>query len=335
MPPTVVMGKMAFIFPLYTIRVGHRRASLWRQDRRRGRRERSPDGLRRRDRVLSDSDRAGYTRMVQEPDWASSRSLRILRVIHSYETLRICSNVHSIKKRISLQGHYGSLIDLNGTFGEAMWKGEAKRQAPEDIPKKSERATLPWRWGQGYHPWSPQSTPPRVAVAACVSSASCLSPSPRHDRRVSRLAACWRSAGLARRWPALARWESGAAQRPPRRCPGGACPTGRWHQSLGMASPPQGLRAHGAPTRVSPLSALTPQHGSASACARRLQPSHDNRPRRLQAQCIRPAPAARRAAGGLPCRHPHSPAAGGEGRLRGTPGGTRARDGETLAGGLA
>jgi hypothetical protein len=34
-------------------------------------------------------------------------------------------------------------------------------------------------------------------------------------------------------------------------------------------------------------------------------------------------------------RPAHVPAAGGEGRLRGTPGGTRARDGETLAGGLA
>jgi hypothetical protein len=42
-----------------------------------------------------------------------------------------------------------------------------------------------------------------------------------------------------------------------------------------------------------------------------------------------------RAAGGLPGRRTHSPAAGVEGRLRGTPGGTWARDGETLAGGLA
>jgi hypothetical protein len=158
------------------------------------------------------------------------------------------------------------------------------------------------------HPATRARLPPASAAPSLTSSASCLSPSTRHDRRVSRLAACLRSAGLARRWPALARRESGAAQRPPRRCPGGVCPTGLGgYQSLGMASPPQGLRAHGAPTRVSPLSALTPQHGSASACARRLQPSHDNRPRRLQPQCIRPAPTARRPARATRAARPARP----------------------------
>jgi hypothetical protein len=64
------------------------------------------------------------------------------------------------------------------------------------------------------------------------------------------------------------------------------------------------------------------------ADARGLQPSHDNRPRRLQPQCHKPAPAvwrAERVAG--PGRLPSSPAAGGEGPLRELPRGTRARDG--------
>jgi hypothetical protein len=42
-----------------------------------------------------------------------------------------------------------------------------------------------------------------------------------------------------------------------------------------------------------------------------------------------------RTAGGLLGRLPSSPAAGGEERLRGPCRGTRARDGETLVGGLA
>jgi hypothetical protein len=107
------------------------------------------------------------------------------------------------------------------------------------------------------HPATRARLPPASAVPSLTSSASCLSPSPRHDRRVSRLVACLRPAGLARCWPALARRESGAAQRPPRRCPGGACPTGLGHQRLGMASTPQGLRAHGAPPASHP-SALSP-----------------------------------------------------------------------------
>ena len=69
------------------------------------------------------------------------------------------------------------------------------------------------------------------------------------------------------------------------------------------------------------------------------RPSPDNRPRRLQPQCNRPAPAARRAErvarGGRPARPPpSSPAAGGEGRLRGASrGDTGARRGD--AGGWA
>ena len=62
-------------------------------------------------------------------------------------------------------------MDLNGTFGEVMWKGEVMCQAPEGIPKKSERATRPWRWGQGITHGPHRAPRHACAVAACVSSA--------------------------------------------------------------------------------------------------------------------------------------------------------------------
>src|SRR5262245_21906614 len=91
-----------------TIRVSHRRADLWRRDQRRVRRERSPDGRRQRDRGRSGADRVAHTRVVKPPDAASWWSLRLLKVLRSYENviyLRICA-----------------LYKMESMYATALWK---------------------------------------------------------------------------------------------------------------------------------------------------------------------------------------------------------------------
>jgi hypothetical protein len=71
----------------HKIHAAHRRVSLARQDRRQGRRERSPDGRQRRDRARWCSDHVAHRRVVQPPDVASGWSLCMLKVIHRYDNV--------------------------------------------------------------------------------------------------------------------------------------------------------------------------------------------------------------------------------------------------------
>jgi hypothetical protein len=106
-----------------------------------------------------------------------------------------------------------------------MWKGEAKRQAPEGIPKKSARATLPWRWGQGHHPWSPQSTPPRVRGCRlrqqCPALPAAL-PVSHPARGLTGASAVWWPACGLRGWPAAGQLWRGGSVGLRRGRPGGA-----------------------------------------------------------------------------------------------------------------
>src|SRR5262245_64603996 len=70
----------------------------------------------------------------------------------------ICPYVHYKRPRRSLQGHVGSFICCDGTFGAAIRKGRADDHAAGGTPKKRGRATRPWRWGERQRPWFPRRT---------------------------------------------------------------------------------------------------------------------------------------------------------------------------------
>src|SRR6266436_2100040 len=78
----------------------------------------------------------------------------------------ICPYVHCIKQRRSLQGHPGSSISRDGAFGEVMWKGEAKRQAPGGTQKNMADRT-PMALGSGAAP-SAMHTPARCTPSPAV-----------------------------------------------------------------------------------------------------------------------------------------------------------------------
>jgi hypothetical protein len=89
-------------------------------------------------------------------------------------TSYICSYVHYRKQQRSLQGHTGSFINRDGTFGTVVWKGS---MGVHDCggTKKYGVPHASWRWGQGQRPASPCGTPPRAlrrpAAADCGGTA--------------------------------------------------------------------------------------------------------------------------------------------------------------------
>jgi hypothetical protein len=73
-------------------------------------------------------------------------------------TSYICPYVHCRRPLRSLQGHIGSFIRCDRTFGAVMWKGRARDHDAGGTPKKRGRAIRPWRWGQRQRPWFPRRT---------------------------------------------------------------------------------------------------------------------------------------------------------------------------------
>ena len=66
----------------------------------------------------------------------SSLSLSIFKGIYGYKNDIHRSYVHCIKCREALQGHSGSFISCDGTFGEVVWKGSTGVHEPGGTPKK-------------------------------------------------------------------------------------------------------------------------------------------------------------------------------------------------------
>jgi hypothetical protein len=93
------------------------------------------------------------------------------------KTSYICPYVHYIKQRGSLQGHSGSFISLGGTFGEVMWKGEAKRQVPGGTPRKKWTCRAPRALGAGASPMVPTEHPaPRARLPPASAAPSAIHP---------------------------------------------------------------------------------------------------------------------------------------------------------------